>query len=175
MAVDDLTKPVRFDPAWGIPREAWDAYRTQRSNAKRRGIAWQFTIEAWWAWWNTDARWARRGRHRRGVDELMMARFGDQGPYSPENTYAATPAQNAADVPYKRKVEAAVRGVEQRHAARKTSGDPGPSVAPLSLQGVPPGLMAVAQMVEALRPPLRRYEDELVHEARPAEVAAKAA
>jgi hypothetical protein len=33
-----------------------------------------------------------------GADKFVMARKGDQGPYSPENVYCATHAQNVRDV-----------------------------------------------------------------------------
>jgi hypothetical protein len=79
---------------WATDRQARAAYRTQRNSAKRRGIPFLFTFAEWWDWWQVDNRWDRRGM---GKDALVMARIGDTGPYSTENVYCATHAQNAGD------------------------------------------------------------------------------
>lgn len=63
-------------------RTAHGAYQQQQRNAKRRGIAWQFTFESWWKLWSDSGYWAQHGR-RRGF--YCMARLGDVGPYSPAN------------------------------------------------------------------------------------------
>jgi hypothetical protein len=62
------------------------AFETQRRNAKQRGIPFLMTFEEWWDWWQVDDRWARRGR-RKGC--LVMARFGDVGPYAIGNIYCS--------------------------------------------------------------------------------------
>jgi hypothetical protein len=80
---------------YGIPDEAYQAYRSQVHSCRRRGIEMQFNLKAWWDWWQIDGRWERRGRRGNG---LVMARRGDVGPYSPENVYCATNDQNTADV-----------------------------------------------------------------------------
>jgi hypothetical protein len=72
------------------------AYSVQKRNAKQRGIEWRFTFQEWWAWWQVDNRWANRGM---GRDNFVMARKGDQGPYSPDNVYCATHAQNVGHIP----------------------------------------------------------------------------
>src|SRR4051812_35125921 len=78
-----------------MPPEAKKAFEGQRRNAKRRGIPFLFTPETWWAWWQEDDRWPKRGRRR---DGLVMCRKGDVGPYSPENVYCSTLVGNFADV-----------------------------------------------------------------------------
>jgi hypothetical protein len=83
--------------------EGREQYEKQKRNAAQRGIDWQFTFDAWWAWWQIDGRWQRRGR--RG-HEFVMARKGDIGPYSPENVYCATAHQNTRDVPPEKRSEA---------------------------------------------------------------------
>lgn len=70
----------------------WGKFRTQKSQAKRRGIEWNFTFEQWIEWWGED--FDRRGR---GPNDLVMARFGDTGPYSPENVRKATVAENHSE------------------------------------------------------------------------------
>lgn len=61
-----------------------NAYREQRNNAKRRGIAFELSFEAWVEWWGDD--WQRRGR---ASGCLVMARFDDAGPYAVGNIYKA--------------------------------------------------------------------------------------
>lgn len=78
----------------GAPPSAAAAFLSHRQGAKRRGIPFRFSFYEWWAWWQIDDRWVQRGR---GKDNLVMARRGDVGPYSPENVYCATTQQNFAD------------------------------------------------------------------------------
>lgn len=65
-------------------------YASQKANAKRRGIDWQFTLETWVAFWGDDL--DRRGS---GHDRLCMQRFGDSGPYHPDNVRKGYAMQNA--------------------------------------------------------------------------------
>lgn len=67
-------------------------FNRKAGDAKQRGIAFEFTLDEWWAWWRTDDRWTRRGS--RGPDQLVMARHGDVGPYSPDNVRCITAAEN---------------------------------------------------------------------------------
>jgi hypothetical protein len=69
-------------------------YAEHRRNAARRAIPFLLTFDQWWAWWQEDGRWERRGRH---TGALVMARYGDTGPYAVGNIYAATPRQNIAE------------------------------------------------------------------------------
>jgi hypothetical protein len=74
-----------------ISFEVYQAFRSHVHAAKSRGIGFFFTIDRWWAWWQTDDRWQRRGI---GKNKLVMARKGDAGPYSPENVFCCTHSQN---------------------------------------------------------------------------------
>ena len=71
------------------------AYRQQEFRARKRGIAWEFSFEAWCEWWLETGRWYARGR--RG-DDYVMARIGEAGPYSPSNCICITQRQNLLDV-----------------------------------------------------------------------------
>mgnify|MGYP007069485210 CR=1 FL=1 len=66
------------------------AYSRQKSSAKKRGIDWQFTYETWLEFWGDDI-------YRRGVghDKLCMQRFGDVGPYHPDNCKKGYAKENA--------------------------------------------------------------------------------
>jgi len=46
-------------------------------------------------WWQVDRRWHHRGI---GANKLVMARFGDRGPYSPDNVQCITHSKNIADI-----------------------------------------------------------------------------
>jgi hypothetical protein len=67
-------------------------YYEQRGQAKGRGIEWQFTYESWIAWWGEDI--VNRGP-RKG--QLVMARFGDTGPYHPDNVRKLTAEENVIE------------------------------------------------------------------------------
>lgn len=93
----------------GMPRAALLAYRGQRKNADRRGIAWRFSLSEWWQWWCVDGRWERRGR---GREALVMARNGDCGAYEPNNVHVATGVENHAEVPRPKRSEASFRAAQ---------------------------------------------------------------
>jgi hypothetical protein len=103
-------RPRQTDPrikeAWehvkagAIPLEAYAAYRVQFGTSKRRGIPFLFTLPEWWDWWLVGDRWNNRGLKGNG---LVMARFGDVGPYSPRNVYCATARQNCQDVDHQKR------------------------------------------------------------------------
>src|SRR4051794_37797774 len=90
-----------------IPAVARRAFNRHKNHARYRGIPFTFDLPTWWAWWSADGRWSRRGN---GRDALVMARFGDAGPYAPGNVYAATHAQNGWDVSPERRRAAAFVG-----------------------------------------------------------------
>ncbi len=94
-----------------IPNEARQKYHHHKADAKRRGIDFFFSLEGWWAWWQQDNRWEKRGR---GKGKLCMARFGDTGPYHPDNVHCATHAENAGEVSKETKRDGARRGHETR-------------------------------------------------------------
>jgi hypothetical protein len=64
-------------------------YTEQKRRAGTRNIDWNFTYESWLAWWSDDLE--KRGRKK---GQLVMARYGDVGPYSPENVRKATAEEN---------------------------------------------------------------------------------
>ena len=64
-------------------------YGAQRAGAKKRGIEWHFTFDSWLSWWGTDI--VNRGPYR---GQLVMARYGDTGPYHPSNVRKATVEEN---------------------------------------------------------------------------------
>ena len=64
------------------------AFKLQRYNAQQRGVEFGFTYEAWIEWWGKDI--SKRGR---GADQLVMLRYGDEGPYSSSNCYKGIPSE----------------------------------------------------------------------------------
>jgi hypothetical protein len=68
---------------------AFGKYRAHKNMARRRGIAWLFTFESWLTFWGDD--FVRRGLK---PDDLVCARRGDTGPYSPENCDKITRREN---------------------------------------------------------------------------------
>lgn len=65
-------------------------YAVQKASAKQRGIDWLFTYETWLQ------AWGEKINHRGvGHDRLCMQRFGDVGPYSPENVKIGYARDNA--------------------------------------------------------------------------------
>lgn len=77
------------------------AYSAQRKSAEWRGIAWEFSLWSWWTVWQQSGLWEQRGRGQ----GYVMCRKGDVGPYSPENVYIATAAQNSSEGQRKRKAK----------------------------------------------------------------------
>lgn len=69
-------------------------YKKQKHNAEGRKIKWLFTYETWFAWWDSTGKLEKRGR---GSSNYCMCRIADEGPYSPENVYCATNAENIKD------------------------------------------------------------------------------
>ena len=97
---DELLMAARQQATYGIPEYVFLAWKSQRHSAGKRGIEFWFTLLQWHWWWR-DALLslgpdAKRGR-RKG--QFVMARIGDQGAYEAGNVYAATPKQNARDIP----------------------------------------------------------------------------
>lgn len=62
------------------------AFRTQKYSAGKRGIRFEFTFDEWVAWWqhHLGDGWMSKKGCRRG--QYVMARFGDKGPYTWDNT-----------------------------------------------------------------------------------------
>lgn len=98
----------RFFARWGVTREFARTissakltshahpirkYGSQVNNAKKRGIGWEFTFCSWWQMWQDSGKWELRGRGK----GYCMARYGDSGPYSPDNVYICTIGENFSD------------------------------------------------------------------------------
>jgi len=71
-------------------------YHNAKFSAKYRNIDWQFTPEQWRQWWLDNGVDKNQPRHYKG-DSFVMARYGDQGPYHPDNVYITTNTGNLQD------------------------------------------------------------------------------
>lgn len=80
-------------PEGALPK-AWKAYIAHRASSKQRGIPFLMTWEEWWGFWSVDGRWERRGR---GTHKLVMARYGDVGPYAVGNVFCCTNGENTTE------------------------------------------------------------------------------
>jgi len=103
-------KERRHFETWGCSREFIDSlsplprshrlhpltkYVRQMKSAQHNSkVGWRFTFATWWKVWQESGHWNERGR---GKDKYVMARFGDTGPYSPENVEIITHSQNSQD------------------------------------------------------------------------------
>lgn len=77
--------------AKGSPMER---YRQHRWGAEQRRIEWGFTFVTWKRVWNESGKWSKRGVK---AGQYVMARFGDIGPYSPDNVEIVPTETNMAD------------------------------------------------------------------------------
>lgn len=66
-------------------------YSQHKHNAKRRGIPFLLTFEQWWEIWAPH--WPDRGK---GAGKLVMARYGDEGPYASWNVRIVTQEHNSS-------------------------------------------------------------------------------
>lgn len=87
-------------------------YAKHKENAKRRGVEFLLSFDAWWDIWTKSKRWNQRG-WRPG--QFVMCRYGDTGPYVTGNVYIGGAKRNLKDARKK-----AVR-VIRRHTARSTT------------------------------------------------------
>jgi len=67
-------------------------YHTQKQNARRRNIPFEFAYQEWVDWWGEDI--VLRGK---GKDKLVMARNNDCGAYSPDNVTKMLNQDNVRD------------------------------------------------------------------------------
>jgi len=67
-------------------------FRTQKQNARRRGIPFEFDYQSWINWWGEDI--VQRGK---GKGTLVMARKNDQGSYNIDNVIKLTNEKNLSD------------------------------------------------------------------------------
>jgi hypothetical protein len=65
-----------------------------RHNAVTRGVEFKLTFDEWWKVWQDSGRWEQRGA---GVGKYCMCRIGDVGPYSADNVFIGSFAQNTRD------------------------------------------------------------------------------
>jgi len=72
-------------------------FNRHRAQAKYRGIEFEFTWEGWHAWWLSHGIDRNQPSDERGANRLCMCRYEDRGPYSEDNVYLATMAQNNSD------------------------------------------------------------------------------
>ena len=89
-----ISNPARPDntersQAWRKKNPIKSAFLDQRCNARARGISFEFTFDEWVCWWAGDI--DKRGC---GADDLVMARYGDVGPYHPDNVYKSKASDN---------------------------------------------------------------------------------
>lgn len=69
-----------------------DAYSSQKSSARKRGIEWLLDFDAWLRIWLASGKFHLRGR---GAERYCMARRGDVGPYSEANVEIITNRLNS--------------------------------------------------------------------------------
>lgn len=83
-------------------------YHAHKSSAIQRGIEWLFTFETWWKIW--EPYFDHRGS---GCNDLQMCRYGDKGPYSPENVRIDTKANNVREMVILRELRRKSKGGDQ--------------------------------------------------------------
>lgn len=110
---EELRLKREGSPAKRLPRMA---FCQQRSNAKKRGIDWQLSLWDWWLIWQESGKWNRRGRRSGG---FCMCRKGDVGPYSKDNVYIATFAENASVANKKSDLPMGVSRDRKRYVAQR--------------------------------------------------------
>jgi hypothetical protein len=91
-----------------------ESYRAQKRNASVREISWDLNLWQWWSIWQQSGHWNERGR---GRDGYCMCRLNDAGPYSVDNIYIATAAENIQDYWADVKSGARTRAVSVRVAS----------------------------------------------------------
>lgn len=69
----------------------------QKHTAKRRGISFEFTFEDWATWWEENAgpNWSSLRGCLAG--QLVMARYGDKGPYARGNVKCIRMSENLSE------------------------------------------------------------------------------
>lgn len=76
----------------GRDRTPLGALKRQKQNARSRLIPWELNLWQWWTIWQQSGKWDQRGR-----TGYVMARVGDDGPYSERNVYITTSGENIRD------------------------------------------------------------------------------
>ncbi|HEN3551579.1 TPA: hypothetical protein U5E08_003949 [Yersinia enterocolitica] len=65
-------------------RTPFHLFKSQRSNARVRGVEWNLLFWDWWMIWKESGHWERRGR---GIGHYCMCRKEDLGAYEKGNVY----------------------------------------------------------------------------------------
>lgn len=76
-------------------RLARQRFIEQRWRATQRKVGWELTFIEWWRIWQKSGLWSVRGRSN--GESAVMARFGDEGPYSKENVHITSLSNNFAE------------------------------------------------------------------------------
>lgn len=76
----------------GRARTPIGAFKSQKNNAKTRGIGWELNFWQWWTVWQTSGHWESRGRGQ----GYVMCRKGDEGPYAVGNVFIAPATENSS-------------------------------------------------------------------------------
>ena len=75
-------------------------YQEQRLGSLQRGIPWLLPYWEWLQVWEESGHFHERGRKK---GEWVMARYGDEGPYSRENVSIIRAEKNVSDAHRKRR------------------------------------------------------------------------
>jgi NUMOD3 motif len=94
-------------------------FYSQKWHSQRRGIEWQFTLDEWINWWGDDI--YLRGNKK---GQLVMARFGDTGPYHLDNVKKITCSDNTSEAHTAKRVSQDTR----KKLSLSRSGKPGPNL-----------------------------------------------
>lgn len=70
------------------------AFRSQKNNAKHRGIAWDLSLVEWTDIWKRSGHLSERGQ---GKGRYVMSRIADQGGYSVGNVVIQTHSENSTE------------------------------------------------------------------------------
>jgi hypothetical protein len=70
------------------------AYKSQKQQARTRGIEFHMTLAEWSGVWMDSGKWQERGIGGKGY---VMSRFGDIGPYAVGNVEIKTGSENARE------------------------------------------------------------------------------
>jgi hypothetical protein len=115
---DQTIRRGRYEQeTYGISQRDYQAWRAQYHSAKRRGIAFKFSLLGWSLWWKTELAQLNPGSQRgRRACQYVMARKRDRGAYEPGNVVAMLPKQNALDRDQDERAAAIAKGTATRAA-----------------------------------------------------------
>jgi hypothetical protein len=94
--------------------KAWD-YISQMRLSNTRNIDWELTFPEWWDIWNKSGKYKHRGRKK---GNYVMARYGDNGPYSKDNVYICKVEDNLRDI-YKNKTPGELEQIKEKRMATR--------------------------------------------------------